>query len=62
MKKAQAMQAINELPEKFHVDVLMEKLMVIEAIEKGISDARSGKTLSESQLDEDMKKWNDRMD
>jgi|GEM_PF-1454200 len=56
------MQAINELPEKFHVDVLMEKLMVIEAIEKGISDARSGKTLSESQLDEDMKKWNDRMD
>ena len=57
MKREKAIQTINELPPEFDIEELIEKLIFIEKVEKGLKEADEGKTISHEQLKKEMKKW-----
>jgi len=58
MKKSTAIQTLNELPQKFDLDELLERLMVIEKIDEALEDAKSGKTVSYDKVKKMVAKWN----
>lgn len=57
MKKSTAINAIEELPKEFDLDLLLERLVVIEKIDKGLSEIKSGKTVSHDSVKKLVKKW-----
>jgi Zn-dependent alcohol dehydrogenase len=58
MKKSTVIQTLNELPQKFDLDDLLERLMVIEKIDEAIEDAKSGKTVSHDKVKKMVAKLN----
>ena len=48
---------IDKLPEKFSIDELVEKLIFIEKIERGLKQSENGEVISESDLDKEIEKW-----
>ena len=58
MKKSTVIQALNELPQKFDLDELLERLVVIEKIDEALADAKSGKTVSHDKVKKMVAKWN----
>ena len=57
MKKQSLVQVVNELPQEFNLDELMEKLVVLEKIESGLSDIKNGRTISHEKVKKEVKKW-----
>ena len=57
MKKQSLVQVVNELPNDFNLDELMEKLVVIEKIESGLNDVKNGRTISHEKVKKEVKKW-----
>ncbi len=57
MKKDKVITAINEMPQDFDLDVLMEKLIFIEKVEKGLEQLNSGNTLTHEQVKQRVKEW-----
>ena len=45
MKKYKVIETLNCLPDEFDVDELVEKLLFVEKVEKGIQDAEEGKVI-----------------
>jgi predicted transcriptional regulator len=58
MKKSTVLQTLSELPQKFDLDELLERLMVIEKIDEALEDAKSGKTVSHDKVKKMVAKWN----
>jgi hypothetical protein len=58
MKKSTVIQTLNELPQKFDLDDLLERLMVIEKIDEALEDAKSGKTVSHDKVKKMVAKLN----
>ena len=54
LKKAKAINTLNELPEEFELDDLIERLIFIDKVEKGLQQAKEGKTISHEQLKDEM--------
>ncbi|OAD90176.1 hypothetical protein A7A78_08150 [Aequorivita soesokkakensis] len=48
---------LAELPEKFSIDELVDRLILIEKIETGISQSENGEVIPDSQLDKELEKW-----
>jgi predicted transcriptional regulator len=57
MKKSVAINALEELPKEFDLDIYLEKLIVIEKIDLGLSDIKSGKVLNHESVKRLVKKW-----
>ncbi len=57
MKKSTAISVIEELPTEFELDILLERLVVIEKIDKGIADVKSGKIVSHESIKKIANKW-----
>jgi len=58
MKKTDVKSAIADLPEKFDLDLLAQKLIVIDQIEKGLEDVRAGRVVSHQEVEAYFKdKW-----
>lgn len=57
MKKSQLLETINEFPEEFSVDELIDKLYVIEKIDKGRDQVKSGKINTEAETKKKLDKW-----
>ena len=57
ISKAQLQQTIKDFPEKFTLEELMDKLILLDKIERGLKDSDEGKTISQEELEEEMKKW-----
>jgi predicted transcriptional regulator len=55
--KTQLKQSIDNLPEKFTLDELMDKIILIDKIERGNEQSERGETLSEEELDKEVTKW-----
>ena len=45
MNKAKVIATLNSLPEEFKTEELIEKLLFIEKVEKGLQDVAEGKTI-----------------
>lgn len=57
MDKKKVLDTINELPDKFDLDELIEKLIFIEKVEEGLKQSNLGKTVSHDQVKREVEKW-----
>jgi len=57
MNKERLMATISDMPQDFELEVLMEKLIFIEKVEKGLEQLKSGNTLTHKQVKQRVKEW-----
>ena len=57
MKRDKAIETVKELPQEFDLDELIEKLIFVEKIDKGLSQLDEGKTVPHEKVKEIVKKW-----
>ncbi len=57
MRKTTVIESINKLPDEFSIDEIVERLIIIEKIEKGRQDVRDGKVNTEDQAKAKLSKW-----
>ncbi|MCB0493280.1 MAG: hypothetical protein KDC93_12780 [Cyclobacteriaceae bacterium] len=57
MKRDKAIETIKELPAEFDLDELIERLIFIEKVDKGLKQLDDGKTVSHEKVKEVSKKW-----
>jgi predicted transcriptional regulator len=57
MKRDKAMETVKEFPQEFDLEELIERLVFIEKIEKGLQQIDEGKTIPHEQVKEIIKKW-----
>jgi hypothetical protein len=57
MKREKVMETVNELPPEFELDELLEKLIFVEKVEKGLKQLDEGKTVSHVKVKDMIKKW-----
>lgn len=57
MKRDKAIETIKELPQEFDLDELIEKLIFVEKVDKGIKQLDEDKTIPHEKVKEIAKKW-----
>lgn len=57
LTKSKVISEIEKFPEKFSIDELIEKLILIEKIELGREQSKRGDIVSEDELDYEINKW-----
>jgi hypothetical protein len=58
MNKSKVIETLEKLPEEFATEELIEKLLFVEKIEKGLKDVEEGKPIPLSEVRERIsKKW-----
>jgi len=57
MKKSQIIETMSEMPDEFSIEDIVEKLIILDKIEKGQKDIKEGKVFTETQAKERLKKW-----
>ena len=57
MNKQTALDSLKDMPQDFELDELIERLVVLEKIEKGRKDVESGKTFSHEEAKAELNKW-----
>ena len=59
LTKQQIVEAINALPgDKFdNIDTVIEEIILLEKIEKGLKDITEGKIMPEDEVDREIEKW-----
>lgn len=55
--KKKLLQTIQNLPAKFSVDELLDRIMLLQKIELGMEQSGSGKVSSTSEAKKKLKKW-----
>jgi len=56
MKKEAALNIIKDLPQEFELDMLIEKLIFMEKVEKGLKNLEDGHTKTHSEVKQLVKK------
>ena len=57
MTKEKALEALNGLPNEFELEELIERLIFIEKVEKGLKEATEGKTRSHEDVKKVVESW-----
>ena len=57
MKRDKAIHTVNELPQEFELDDLIEKVVFIEKVEKGLQQLEKGEPISHEKVKGIAKKW-----
>ena len=57
MKREKVIETLKELPKEFELDVLLEKLVFVEKVNKGLSQIKKGETLTHEKVKETVLKW-----
>ena len=57
MNKDKVIDTVNELPQNFELDELLEKLIFIEKVELGLKQVEEGKVISNDKAKEIAKQW-----
>ena len=57
MKREKAIETIRELPPEFDLDELIEKLIFVEKVDKGLTQLEEGKTIPHDEVIEITKQW-----
>lgn len=57
MKREKAIETINEFPKEFELEDLIERLVFVEKVEKGIKQLEERKTTPHEKVKELIKKW-----
>lgn len=57
MKRDKVIETVKELPLEFDLEELIERLVFVEKIEKGLKQLDEGKTVPHEKVKEITKKW-----
>ena len=57
--KVKLLESIKNLPDKFSIDELLDRLLLLQKIEIGLEQSENNQIISDEQLDEKLKKWLD---
>ena len=57
MRRTKAINTVKEFPVEFELDDLLERLVFVEKVEKGLKQVKKGKTISHTKVKELVKKW-----
>ena len=57
MKREKVIDTVNDLPQEFELEELLEKLVFVEKVESGLKQVETGHTISHEQVKEALKKW-----
>ena len=57
LTKTNLKKQIEKLPEEFSIDELVERLILIEKIERGNKQSEGREVISETALDKEIDKW-----
>ena len=57
MKKTQLLESIQDMPEEFSVDELMERLLILQKIEEGQQQIQAGQFYTEEEAEKKLEKW-----
>ena len=57
LTKIQVFNTIENLPEQFSIDQLIEKLRFIDKVEKGITQSESGNVNTKEEAKQKLSKW-----
>jgi len=57
LTKTNLKKQIEKLPDEFSIDELVERLILIEKIERGNKQSENDEVISESELDREIEKW-----
>ena len=57
LTKTNLKEQIKSFPDEFSIDELMERLLLVEKIERGIEQSKKNQVLPDAQLDEKIQKW-----
>jgi hypothetical protein len=59
LTKEKIISGIQKLPDSVTVDEILDQILLLEKIEKGIDQADNGKVLTEEEFDKRFSKWLD---
>jgi len=57
MRRTKVIDTVKEFPAEFELDALLERLVFIDKVEKGLKEVKKGKTVSHGKVKEIVKKW-----
>jgi len=57
MKKKVAIDSINEMPQDFELEELIERLVVIDKVEQGKKDVKNGHSFTHEEARDKLTKW-----
>jgi hypothetical protein len=57
MKRSKAIETINDLPTDFDLDVLIERLVFIEKVEKGLVQLQNREVFTHDEVRQKVREW-----
>jgi predicted transcriptional regulator len=57
LTKTTVIKTLTRFPDNFSIDELVDKMILLEKIEKGIQDADKGRVISENELEKRIGEW-----
>ena len=57
ISKTKLRQQIENLPEEFSIDELIDRLLLIEKVEIGIEQSKNQEIISDAEMSNEIKKW-----
>lgn len=57
LTKTNVIKTLTRFPDNFSIDELVDKMILLEKIEKGIQDADKGRVISENELEKRIEEW-----
>ncbi|MBS1594756.1 MAG: hypothetical protein JST90_10535 [Bacteroidetes bacterium] len=57
MTRDKAIETIKSMPEKFELEVLMERLVFMDKVEKGLEQLRNGESSSHEEVKKMVEQW-----
>jgi len=57
LTKEKVINSLNELPDTFSMDELIDKLMLLQKIETGLDQSKKGEVFSTEEAKEMLKQW-----
>jgi predicted transcriptional regulator len=57
LTKEEVNKQIKSLPDQCTLDELIERLLIVEKVSRGLKDVEEGRTVTEAELDKRMEKW-----
>jgi hypothetical protein len=55
--KTQLIQTLDKMPENMSIDQIIDQLIFLEKVQKGLEDSANGRIHSKSQAKEKLNKW-----
>ena len=57
MRKERVIETIKDLPNEFDLEIIIERLIFIDEVEKGLKQVEEGKTFSHEKVKNSIGKW-----